>query len=169
MTRPTTDQPRIERLLSTRTGNAAQPDPRSFRLIASLVHLERTAGLSSRGEQSYIAVATDPDYLILLALDRVDPERLIASFAAQIVLDELQIDNIAVIEQSRGRGIGSRLLATALNYARRAGCLTAYLEVRSANIPARQLYLKAGFQEVGRRPAYYQNPTDDAVTMSVPL
>lgn len=169
MTRPLAEQPRIERLPSARITTAVWPDPRSSRLIASLVHLELSAGLSSRGESSYVAVASDPDYLILLALDRLDPEWLIASFAAQIVLDELQIDNIAVFEKFRGRGIASRLLTTALNHARQAGCRTAYLEVRSANIPALQLYLKAGFQEIGRRPAYYQNPTDDAITMSASL
>jgi len=37
------------------------------------------------------------------------------------------------------------------------------LEVRESNLPARRLYEKHGFREVGRRRVYYQDPADDAV------
>jgi len=56
-------------------------------------------------------------------------------------------------------------VANGLTRARQAGCQMAILEVRSANRAARMLYQKSGFEEVGKRPRYYQNPLDDAITM----
>jgi ribosomal-protein-alanine N-acetyltransferase len=37
------------------------------------------------------------------------------------------------------------------------------LEVRESNLPARQLYEKHGFREVGRRRTYYKDPPEDAI------
>jgi ribosomal protein S18 acetylase RimI-like enzyme len=169
MTRTQSDLPRIERLLPGRTLNAPGPDPHSQWLIEQMVELECSSGLSTRGITGYHSIAEDPLHLILVALPRSGPDRLLGLFAAHIVLDELQIDNIAVTPELRGHGIGSLLLTAGLTLARRADCLTAHLEVRSANLPARQLYLKAGFREVGRRPRYYLNPPDDAITMTSEL
>ena len=39
------------------------------------------------------------------------------------------------------------------------------LEVRSSNAPARALYEKLGFAQVGRRPNYYRNPKEDALIL----
>ena len=40
------------------------------------------------------------------------------------------------------------------------------LEVRVSNTPAVSLYRKFGFEDVGRRPAYYTLPTEDALLMT---
>ena len=40
------------------------------------------------------------------------------------------------------------------------------LEVRAGNGPAIQLYLKHGFEQVGRRKNYYQRPREDAILMT---
>jgi [ribosomal protein S18]-alanine N-acetyltransferase len=37
------------------------------------------------------------------------------------------------------------------------------LEVRESNLPARRLYEKHGFREVGRRRAYYRDPAEAAI------
>ena len=39
------------------------------------------------------------------------------------------------------------------------------LEVRESNLAARRLYETTGFIEVGRRAAYYQNPSEDAILL----
>lgn len=160
-------------LKSPRSGAFSIQDslPASTRdLIESIVDLEVDSGLSTRGVDGYRTIVEDPDCIVLAAL--ITPKsspahrKLVGCFSARIVVDELQIDNVAVDPLWRGQGIGSELIATSLAIARRKGCLTATLEVRSANIPAQQLYLKFGFQIEGRRLSYYRHPTDDALVMN---
>ena len=40
------------------------------------------------------------------------------------------------------------------------------LEVRPSNAPALALYHSLGFQQVGRRPGYYQKPKEDALLLT---
>jgi ribosomal protein S18 acetylase RimI-like enzyme len=40
-----------------------------------------------------------------------------------------------------------------------------FLEVRESNVVARNLYSRLGFEEVGRRPHYYQDTGETAVVM----
>ena len=40
------------------------------------------------------------------------------------------------------------------------------LEVRPSNASALALYTTQGFQQVGRRPKYYQKPTEDALLLT---
>lgn len=139
--------------------------PRASDLVSRMVELEISSGLSSRGIDSYLSIASQPAHLILLARRGKELSGLVGVLAACIVLDELQIDNLAVHPDFRGLGIGTRLVSTGLDLARQEGCGIAILEVRSSNGPARNLYRKAGFEEAGKRPGYYQNPPDDAITM----
>ena len=48
---------------------------------------------------------------------------------------------------------------------RAEGAEVAFLEVRASNAGAIALYEQAGFAADGRRPRFYQNPTEDAVLM----
>ena len=45
------------------------------------------------------------------------------------------------------------------------GITALFLEVRVGNIPAQNLYRGLEFVEVGRRPKYYVNPTEDALIL----
>jgi ribosomal-protein-alanine N-acetyltransferase len=83
-----------------------------------------------------------------------------------VVVDELQIDNLAVAEQWRRQGIGEALLKSALSQSSGLGARSATLEVRSANATARAFYEKEGFTPVGLRRRYYANPPDDALLLS---
>lgn len=78
---------------------------------------------------------------------------------------EGEIANLAVDPDVRGRGVGSALLDAALEEARRQGAAQVFLEVRSSNLRARQLYESRGFTEVGRRRRYYRRPVEDAVVL----
>jgi ribosomal-protein-alanine N-acetyltransferase len=81
----------------------------------------------------------------------------------QRVADELELYRIAVVPARRGRGLGLWLLERLLDEARQAGVRRVHLEVRAGNVAARRLYAKAGFAEVGCRPGYYREPTEDAL------
>ena len=58
------------------------------------------------------------------------------------------LDDVFVLEQRRGQGIGTKLMREALKDARRKGCVRVELGTRRDNIRARRLYERLGFQEL---------------------
>ena len=99
-----------------------------------------------------------------MALDR-DAGSLLGYTVAWFVLDEAELANLAVAPESRGNGIGARLLASALAASEERGVATMYLEVRASNQSAIALYTSHGFAEIGRRRAYYRKPVEDALIL----
>ena len=81
------------------------------------------------------------------------------------VVDQGEILNLGVTLSARRRGIGTALVRRLLEDFGRRGVVSAFLEVRESNLPAQQLYESFGFAAVGRRPRYYQRPTEDAVVL----
>ncbi len=86
-----------------------------------------------------------------------------------VVEDEAQIQNLAIHPAFRGQGLGRALLDEGLAQARARGAAWASLEVRPSNLAARRLYASLGFQEVGRRPRYYQPEGEDALLLNCEL
>ena len=84
-----------------------------------------------------------------------------------IVFEELRLMNLAVRESVRRQGIGSALAREAFRVALDQAATRAVLEVRASNQPARALYTAMGFVQVGTRPQYYSNPSEDAVLMEM--
>lgn len=82
--------------------------------------------------------------------------------------EELHIANIAVAAESRRKGFGSRLMNTALEFARKQGCENVYLEVRASNIGAQRFYRRFGFIPTYIRRGYYENG-EDAIVMELEL
>ena len=74
-------------------------------------------------------------------------------------VDEAEILTIAVAPRRRGAGLGAKLLAAHLAHLSSLGVGALFLEVDEANAAARALYVRFGFVEVGRRPAYYRTVT----------
>jgi len=72
-----------------------------------------------------------------------------------LVVDEMQILNLAVHQDHRRQGIGRQLMKQALDEARNAAIQCVTLEVREANLEAVALYQSLGFVRVGRRSNYY--------------
>src|SRR5262245_35830472 len=81
--------------------------------------------------------------------------KVVGFILSRIAADEAEILSVAVTNAWRGRGLARRLLD--LNLRRLAGLGThvVFLEVDEANAPARRLYQRAGFRDVGRREGYY--------------
>ena len=146
--------------------------PMTVDLLPSVVELEEDCGLNSRGLEGYRKILSNPQSVLLVALAPVSPisatgpVSLIGAFSGEVVVDELQIDNLAVAEQWRRRGIGRTLLKSALSRASGLGASAATLEVRAANATARAFYEREGFTPVGLRKRYYGNPPDDAFLLS---
>ncbi|MEE0064153.1 MAG: ribosomal protein S18-alanine N-acetyltransferase, partial [Acutalibacteraceae bacterium] len=76
------------------------------------------------------------------------------------------ITNVAVSEKFRRRGIAEKLLEEAERGAIKRGCVLITLEVRASNDPAKALYKKRGFKEVGTRKNFYSDPREDAEIMT---
>ena len=86
---------------------------------------------------------------------------------ARVTLDEAELLTLAVAPAARGRRLGPRLLAELMAQAAARGATAMLLEVAADNAPARALYARAGFAEVGRRRGYYDGI--DALVLRVAL
>ena len=93
-------------------------------------------------------------------------EKILGYAGLQIVLDEGYVTNIAVTKEARGRGIGKALVETLVAFAKDKSLAFISLEVRQSNVPAIALYKKFGFEDKGKRKAFYQSPTEDAIIMT---
>jgi ribosomal-protein-alanine N-acetyltransferase len=76
---------------------------------------------------------------------------------SRIAAGEAEILSVAVAPPQRGRGLARSLLNLHLRRLAGLGAQTVFLEVDEDNAPARKLYARAGFREVGRRAGYYQH------------
>lgn len=88
--------------------------------------------------------------------------RAVGYMGLQIFSGEGYVTNIAVLPQHRGQGIALALINEQLK--NKMDFIT--LEVRESNIPAIRLYEKAGFENMGIRPKFYSNPTENAIIMT---
>ena len=96
---------------------------------------------------------------------RSDAGTLLGYLCGSIIGDEFHISNIAVDPSLRRRGLGTKLLLSALVEASHYGATSASLEVRASNRAAQSLYRNFGFTELGRRRRYYSDPVEDAIIM----
>ncbi len=98
--------------------------------------------------------------------------RVLGFVLSRKAADEAEILTIATARAARGRGIGKGLLSRHLARLAAAGVRTLFLEVEETNAAARALYAQAGFEQVGRRTAYYAKPDGsraDALVLKRPL
>lgn len=76
---------------------------------------------------------------------------------------EAEILTLGVRPEARGRGVGARLVRSAVEAAAEQGALTVFLEVAEDNASARRLYARFAFEEIGRRRGYYSRPDGSSV------
>ena len=136
--------------------NATTADAGAIGTIAA-----RSPGAAPWRDDQYRQLIAMPDEYIVLVIER--ESQLVGFAIARIIVDEIEIQNIAVEPASRLRGIGSQLVAKTLDVAANRSFGSALLEVRESNKAARNLYEKQGFLEVGRRAKYYSDPEEAAV------
>jgi [ribosomal protein S18]-alanine N-acetyltransferase len=82
---------------------------------------------------------------------------------------EGEVANVAVQPAHRLQGIATLLLDHILERARRENLEALFLEVRTSNVTAFEWYRRRGFEQVGVRPRYYRNPTEDARVLRLAL
>jgi len=67
------------------------------------------------------------------------------------------IVSVAVVEQHRGRGIGTKLVTSAQEEMAKKSCRECYLEVRVSNLQAIELYEVLNYKRVNRLEGYYRD------------
>ena len=130
--------------------------------VAQIALLEKLCFHDPWSENS---IASELNNSLSLWLVALDGESVVGYVGSQTVLGWTDMMNVAVHPDHRRKGIGE-LLVTALEkelQKQESTCLT--LEVRASNVPAKALYYKLGFLEVGRRKNYYRNPKEDALIL----
>lgn len=79
--------------------------------------------------------------------------------------DVADIQNIAVVEEHRGEGLGAILLDALVAWSESRHASAVMLEVRADNDAAQALYASRGFETIATRPGYYQPAGVDAFVM----
>jgi ribosomal-protein-alanine N-acetyltransferase len=82
---------------------------------------------------------------------------MIGFILSRMAAGEAEILSIAIAPRQRGRGFARPLLDLHLRRLAGLGTRAVFLEVDDSNAPARALYRRAGFRDVGRRQSYYQS------------
>ncbi|SHH03555.1 ribosomal protein S18-alanine N-acetyltransferase [Massilia sp. CF038] len=93
-------------------------------------------------------------------------------FLLMKVVDEGHLLNVAVAADYQRQGVGHYLLDKVSECARGFALDSILLEVRPSNLRALKVYARYGYQEIGRRKAYYpahNGQREDAIVMRLPL
>jgi len=99
-----------------------------------------------------------------------EQDGLVAGFAVMSILPpQAELESIAVASRWLRHGVATALLQDMMEAARWGEATELLLEVRASNRAAAELYARAGFLEVGRRPGYYADPVEDAVILRLGL
>ena len=127
--------------------------------VAQVAALEAICFHDPWSEKSVASELTNPLSLWLVALDG---DRVAGYVGSQSVMGESDMMNVAVHPDYRRKGVAEKLCLGLVEALKEKGnhCLT--LEVRASNDPAKALYEKLGFVQVGLRKNYYRNPREDA-------
>lgn len=130
--------------------------------IAQVAALEKLCFSDPWSENSVASELKNPLSCWLVA----EEDGVVAGYVgSQTVMDESDMMNVAVHPDYRRKGIAEALVAELVEALkkRESHCLT--LEVRASNEPAKALYEKLGFTQVGLRKNYYRNPKEDALIL----
>ena len=127
----------------------SQAGPRDARALATLHGASFHRGWSD-GEFEQLLIDRN-----VVAHRATVGSNLVGFILSRLAADEAEILSIAVASSRRGKGLARRLLDLNLRRLAGLGTRAVFLEVGEGNVPARRLYQRAGFRDVGRREGYY--------------
>ncbi|EJF91249.1 ribosomal protein S18-alanine N-acetyltransferase [Bartonella tamiae] len=135
--------------------------------VGALEAVHQTAFFDSWNAETFLQFLSDPQIFGYVLRLVGQPKRLLGFVLCRLVLQEAEIITIAVHPYFRSRGVGKDLLEAVLRHLYRERATSLFLEVDETNKAALHLYHYFSFQEIGRRPAYYQTSSgrNDALIM----
>ena len=141
----------------------------SNRDLLQIVEIERLSFDNPWSRDSFLRELSLPFSRTTVAVTTNGKPEVIAGYLCRwLVADECHILNVAVHPTARRAGIGARLMADAIDEARREKARFVTLEVRRSNLAARSLYRKLSFEERRLRKNYY-GAGEDAIVMELRL
>jgi len=141
----------ISRLLGRTAPALSEARPADAAAIAALHKASFQRGW---GEDEVYSLLIDKNVIA----HRVMTGHVMAGFIlSRLAAGEAEILSVAIAPKQRGRGLSRPLLDLNLRRLAGLGARTVFLEVDENNAPARALYRRAGFADVGRRKSYYQS------------
>ena len=81
--------------------------------------------------------------------------QLIGVITLSTSFDDADVEGVVVKSQFRKNGVATVLLTQAQNLLKSKGVTRLLLEVREGNIPAKNFYIKNGFEKISIRKNYY--------------
>ena len=135
--------------------------------LDTLLAVEHASFTNPWTRDMYLAEFENPDVsFFFLARDPdAAPENVVGFCAFWRILDELHINNLAVVPEKRRQGVAAALLERVLSEGARLGTTRTTLEVRRSNEAALKLYEHFGFSVAGVRHGYYTKPEEDALIL----
>ena len=131
--------------------------------ISALAQLEKECFANPWSEKALAEELTNPNAVFRVAL--IDEE--VAGYVGMLhVLDEGDICNVAVFDKFRRRGVATALIQHLVDYAVENQLSFITLEVRESNIGAQKFYETMGFETIGIRKNFYDNPKEHAILMN---
>ena len=127
--------------------------------VSQVARLEEICFSDPWSEKS---VASELENELSLWLVALEGDTLAGYVGSQTVLGETDMMNVAVHPDFRRQGVGESLILSLVEELKALDSHSLTLEVRASNAPARSLYEKLGFSQVGLRKNYYRNPREDA-------
>ena len=132
--------------------------------LDQVVSIEKASFSNPWTREMYVRELQNPDVSFLYVL-RMPEHGIVAFCSFWLILDEIHINNLAVLGEFRGHGVGTALLEYVIQAAANRGAERATLEVRRSNAAARRLYERLGFEVAATRPNYYVSPSEDALIL----
>jgi ribosomal-protein-alanine acetyltransferase len=134
--------------------------------IKSVFEIQEKQHLSYWSIEDYNSEIDNNDAVFLVAESQ---DKIVGFILARLIatFKVCEIVNFAVVEKYQKQGIGELVLTELLSVLITSNYKKIELEVREQNLKAINFYLKNKFIKDGIRKIFYQNPTDNAVLMSL--
>ena len=132
--------------------------------IAAFAKLDAACFARPWSEKSFEGDMTGPRGCVYVAAENSKGE-VIGFAGITYILDEGEVNRVAVNPLYRGRGIGDKMMDMLLADVESKGVVEITLEVREANRSAIALYKNHGFKVEGKRNNYYAETGENALIM----
>ncbi len=130
--------------------------------VAAVAALEAANFSRPWSYEAFLKTLSDENYIVMIAKEA---DALLGYCVLLCTGEEADITNVCTAPEARGKGVATGMLTALMEAGKSRGVTEFFLEVRESNAPARSLYTKLGFEEIGLRKNYYEEPKEHAVLM----